>query len=108
MTPEVLDRNGEPLAVGDRVTFCDAYYYINLTHGAGTVAGIDKWGGVSIDTDAPMTKYNRDGFAEPPSNRWYFCTKYDYGKRVRVAARRIGDRFEHGEINVWVEKDGAK
>lgn len=109
MSPQlltVLDRHFAPLAVGDRVAFRDAYYYINLCDGTGTIDAIDQWGGLTIATDRDMRKADRYD-ALHLTRTWYFCTEYDRSREAHVAARTVGDRYEHGVREVWVEKRPA-
>lgn len=104
MSYPFLDRTGAPLAIGDRVRFVDTYYYINTHGGTGTIRAFDRFGGIYIDTDAPMRHCDRNGATLRTGNDWYFCCEYDHERKARVATRSVGDKYEHGERPVWVEK----
>lgn len=98
----VLDRNGRPFTPGCRVRFRAPYHYINTSEGAGTVVGINPNGTIAIESDEPWPPYGGNG-----KNRRVSCgTRFQYSGPFRgcaLAQTYVGDPFEHGQTECFVE-----
>lgn len=100
---EVYDRNGRILKPGDRIRYVLPDYYINTKSGTGTVVEIDRFGGIYYDADTPEPVRDRHGGYREKRQRQYTSSTYDYKTRRRIAAGKLGDPFEHGQVDTFVE-----
>lgn len=99
----VFDRNMVEILPGQKVRAHWPYYYINVREDEGIVRSLDRYGGVTIDTDHPVPHVDRNGSHVHDEPWFYFPASYNYEKNEYVADSTVGDPFEHGATPTWIE-----
>lgn len=100
----VLDRRGRRFDRPCRVRVCEAYYYINTRTFTGTLLSINAYGGMQVLADEPQVIYGRGGFQVGLRRDLYVCVaRYDYARHAYAATTHVGDPFEHGQRETYVE-----
>lgn len=100
----MLDRHGQPLAGPCRVRVREAYYHINCRTFTGTLTRIDVYGGMYILADEPQDVHFRGMIVGRRREVYVTLAKFDLAQNVRVAKSTVGDPWEHGQIEIWVER----
>jgi hypothetical protein len=100
----LFDRNGHEITPGCRVRYCLPDHYVNTKAGTGTVVSLDEYGGAYYDADTPEPVRDRNGaYSEKRARQYANFSHYDQAAKRRIAIGKLGDPFEHGQTDVFME-----
>lgn len=102
----VADADGKPLWNGCRIVFDLPAHNVNTVAGEGELKSVDAYGGTYFVSDEPLNVYDRRGFIVDTRCKQYTClNSYQHSgefRGFRLLAGKLGDPYEHGEIDVYV------
>jgi hypothetical protein len=105
MRVAVLDRNRDPLSVGDRVRFLASTGCPSKPQsGQGEILGSDTYGNLLIRPDASLLLFTKLGSPAGSTLTLRFPCAFDNTRKTRIASIRSGDIYTEATVACYVER----